>query len=186
MNPEGGIVNVGHNHGGGMEMDESSTNKTNSMKMNTEKVKIDEKAKQSLVPVFENYFELKNALTQDNYVEATKAIKKVQNSLKKVDMKLFKGDAHQVWMDLLGKIQLNLKQADNSNNIEQMRASFIGISKTMIQLNDTFQPLNYPTYVQHCPMANDNKGADWLSKDKEINNPYFGSSMLTCGEIKSK
>jgi len=32
-------------------------------------------------------------------------------------------------------------------------------------------------------MADDNKGADWLSLEKEIRNPYFGSGMLTCGEV---
>jgi Cu(I)/Ag(I) efflux system membrane fusion protein len=37
--------------------------------------------------------------------------------------------------------------------------------------------------VQHCPMADSFKGADWLSKKKEILNPYFGQSMLTCGSI---
>jgi len=33
-------------------------------------------------------------------------------------------------------------------------------------------------------MADDNKGSFWLSYDKEIANPFFGQSMLTCGEVK--
>ena len=32
-------------------------------------------------------------------------------------------------------------------------------------------------------MANDNNGADWISKEKEIKNPYYGDEMLTCGSI---
>jgi Cu(I)/Ag(I) efflux system membrane fusion protein len=32
-------------------------------------------------------------------------------------------------------------------------------------------------------MAAGNKGADWLQKQKEIRNPYFGKSMLTCGTL---
>jgi len=32
-------------------------------------------------------------------------------------------------------------------------------------------------------MANNDKGADWLSSEKEIKNPYFGKSILKCGEI---
>ena len=39
-------------------------------------------------------------------------------------------------------------------------------------------------YVQHCPMAFDNKGADWLSFDSEIRNPYFGDKMMKCGITK--
>jgi len=38
-------------------------------------------------------------------------------------------------------------------------------------------------YVQHCPMANNNQGALWLSVDKEIRNPYFGEAMPDCGSI---
>lgn len=39
-------------------------------------------------------------------------------------------------------------------------------------------------YVEYCPMALNDKGASWLSNQKDIKNPYFGDSMLTCGEVK--
>jgi hypothetical protein len=31
-------------------------------------------------------------------------------------------------------------------------------------------------------MYNDGKGANWLSKESTIKNPYYGSQMLTCGK----
>lgn len=39
-------------------------------------------------------------------------------------------------------------------------------------------------YLNYCPMALNDKGAYWLSSEKNIRNPYFGAAMLTCGEIK--
>ena len=39
-------------------------------------------------------------------------------------------------------------------------------------------------YHDHCPMAQDNKGAMWLSETKEIRNPYFGDKMMTCGSVE--
>ena len=39
-----------------------------------------------------------------------------------------------------------------------------------------------PVYFQHCPMYNDGKGANWLSKENAVKNPYYGSMMLTCGK----
>ncbi len=36
-------------------------------------------------------------------------------------------------------------------------------------------------YYQYCPMYNGGKGANWLSKENIIKNPYFGDQMLTCG-----
>jgi hypothetical protein len=37
-------------------------------------------------------------------------------------------------------------------------------------------------YYQFCPMMNDGNGAYWLSETRDIRNPYYGESMLTCGE----
>lgn len=39
--------------------------------------------------------------------------------------------------------------------------------------------MNHAVYYQYCPM----KKAYWLSMEKEIKNPYYGSSMLTCGKV---
>ena len=39
--------------------------------------------------------------------------------------------------------------------------------------------------VAYCPMADGDKGAHWVQKDQsQIANPYFGASMLRCGEFK--
>jgi hypothetical protein len=36
----------------------------------------------------------------------------------------------------------------------------------------------FALYIQFCPM----KKAEWISNDKNIKNPYYGKSMLTCGK----
>jgi hypothetical protein len=41
---------------------------------------------------------------------------------------------------------------------------------------------NEAIYYQNCPMYNKGKGANWLSKDNAIKNPYYGKEMLTCGK----
>ena len=184
MNPEGGQMNMGHNHGG-EPMNTDANIKETSMKMKDEKVEIDEKAKKALTPLFKNYFEFKDALTEDDLTTAKGKVKSLQKSFEQVNMKLFKGDAHQVWMDYSMELGKSLEQANKAEDIDQMRESFIPVSKGIIGLNETFEPMNFKVYVQHCPMANNNKGADWLSKEEEIKNPYFGSSMLDCGELKS-
>ena len=40
-----------------------------------------------------------------------------------------------------------------------------------------------PVYVQFCPMANGGEGANWVSKEKAVKNPFYGSQMLTCGKV---
>lgn len=38
--------------------------------------------------------------------------------------------------------------------------------------------------IMHCPMVYGDHGADWLQKPGQLLNPYFGATMLTCGEVK--
>jgi Cu(I)/Ag(I) efflux system membrane fusion protein len=76
-----------------------------------------------------------------------------------------------------------LQHIEHFGDIKALRDNFISISNAMITIAETFNPIPYPIYVQHCPMADSNKGADWLSTEKNIMNPYFGASMLTCGEV---
>lgn len=37
-------------------------------------------------------------------------------------------------------------------------------------------------FLQYCPMARNNVGGFWISRSEEIQNPYFGAEMLSCGE----
>ena len=41
-------------------------------------------------------------------------------------------------------------------------------------------------YQDFCPMANNGKGAIWLSEVEEIKNPYMGIKMPTCGTIQKQ
>lgn len=72
----------------------------------------------------------------------------------------------------------------NNKNIEEKRRSFQSVSDAMMNLIRTVKYDREKVYIQHCPMAFNNAGADWLSRTSDIKNPYFGSKMLTCGEVK--
>jgi hypothetical protein len=41
----------------------------------------------------------------------------------------------------------------------------------------------HPIYRFFCPMAFNNTGAYWLQANKELENPYWGAMMFTCGEM---
>jgi Cu(I)/Ag(I) efflux system membrane fusion protein len=70
--------------------------------------------------------------------------------------------------------------------IDDARARFERMSDAVISLQKTFGHHGSETWhVAYCPMAFDNKGAEWLQRGTTINNPYFGDEMLRCGEIRS-
>ena len=69
-------------------------------------------------------------------------------------------------------------------SLEHQRKQFQIISDTIIEMVRNFDEMNDKLFVQFCPMADNNKGAYWLSKEEKVINPYFGEAMLTCGEVK--
>ena len=77
---------------------------------------------------------------------------------------------------LLGSFQ-------KTDDIEEQRELFRLISNEMIQWASSTQSVSNKLYVQFCPMANNNKGAKWLSAEEQIRNPFYGDAMLTCGSI---
>ena len=185
MSPEGGVVMTGHNHEGiDTGGNESKESPEGIKKVEVVKpLSIDKQAKEALQPLYASYLKWKDALAKDDFAEAQKMATNMKSALDKIDMSLFKGDTHNAWMDYQGRINSSLEHVQHFADIEQLRKSFQPVSAAMIELTNKFRPLSETIYVLHCPMADSNKGADWLSKEKEIRNPYFGSSMLTCGEV---
>ncbi|MBE7170100.1 MAG: DUF3347 domain-containing protein [Williamsia sp.] len=66
-----------------------------------------------------------------------------------------------------------------SSEVGKQREAFAALSTDMIVLAKSARLSSEPVYQQYCPM----KKANWLSSDKAIKNPYYGSSMLTCGKV---
>lgn len=178
MNPEGGAASMGHNHGN------MSAPKTASLP--TKEISVGNSVKTALTPLFDDYFQLKDALVKDDFENSKKYASTLQKNLNKINMSVFKGKAHNTWMQQSSQIKKALMAMGNETTIEGVRKHFIHLSNQFIHLTKTFKPFDSKLYIQNCPMANSNKGADWLSKSDEILNPYFGASMLTCGDVKEE
>jgi len=195
MNPEGGKVSTGGH--AGMDMGDDTEKETVKKEDNEEedmsgmvmidKLKIDKKFKKQLGVVVDEYITLKDALTKDDAVAAKSQVENIKVALKNVEMILLLGDAHNVWMKALKNINKNLESIQNNSNIEAQRKAFGVLGKDLSDVVDMLgvqMPNEKSVYLEFCPMANNEKGGFWLSYDKEIANPFFGSSMISCGEVK--
>ncbi len=90
--------------------------------------------------------------------------------------------AHNHWMLLEKELKSSTTSIPQTADIKTQRKKFVHLSAHLINALKTFG-INQKVYVDFCPMANNNVGAYWLSDDKEIRIPYFGASMMTCGDI---
>jgi hypothetical protein len=131
------------------------------------------------------YIQLKNALAKDNAKDAATAGNTLVATLGKVDMKSLPQDRMKNYMDIAADLKENAEHIGaNAGKIKHQREHFIMMSKDMADLIKTFGNGGQTLYKDFCPMANDGKGAIWISEVKEIKNPYLGSKMPDCGTIK--
>jgi hypothetical protein len=73
------------------------------------------------------------------------------------------------------------KTLEAAKDIAAARTAFGDVSAALVAYAEkTKSELGADVRVAYCPMVN----KPWLQKDKEIKNPYYGTSMLSCGSFK--
>ncbi len=190
MNPEGGTRMTGHDHGDGAAMtgqdheDDTQMEMSPGKSVNTAQATLSDAARGALEPLYNSYLEMTEALANDDLENATEASVSMKDALGKVNMGVFTDNAHDIWMDHAANLENALEHVTHYGTIEELRSGYRGISNAMIALTRSFGPPGETLYLQYCPMANDDQGANWLSNYSEIRNPYFGDMMLKCGETQ--
>jgi hypothetical protein len=148
---------------------------------NEKPVEVNQEVNQ-LKAVFDNYFAVKDALVKtDGNTSSTKA-KDLLTAINAVKMDKLKTEEHTVWMKIMKDLTFDAEHIADTKDASHQRDHFMSLSKNMYELIKVFKT-ETPTYYQFCPMANDGKGANWLSKENAVKNPYYGSQMLTCGKV---
>jgi len=132
------------------------------------------------------YIQLKDAFVATNASAAANAAEEVLSQMEEVDMKLLKGDAHMYWMEQVSALQAHTKKIATLSDVEEQRKQFGFLSDALINSIEAFGTSGEAIYVQHCPMAFDNQGGDWIALEEQIQNPYFGDKMMRCGIVKKE
>ncbi len=119
--------------------------------------------------VYAHYLKIQGDLANDSFqgvsAEAAAIAKAVQ------------GDSMKMLPATVATEAEALAQAKDLNTA---RAAFRPLSDSLIKYLADHQAKD--AYVEvYCSMAR----ASWLQADKNVNNPYFGRAMATCGEIKN-
>lgn len=145
---------------------------------------VPEKFKKRLHEIAESYLTLKDALVETNAATATQAAEDFLQVLAKGKVKLTSPDALEFWTLQRNILVENATEITRSTDVEAQREAFGLISESLIVALDAFGQVGGALYVQYCPMAFNNEGADWLAKEEAIQNPYFGDKMMRCGVVK--
>ena len=156
-----------HDHGSHQNQNSNSKTDTNTIASG-----IDASSQQQLSQLLSSYYNIKNALVTGDANSAAFNAELFLKTANTVDFKVIsEGNVHTLSKDA-GKIS-------STKDLKKQREYFVDLSSNMASVAKSLKLGNQPIYLQYCPM----KKATWLSSEKQIRNPYYGSSMLTCGEV---
>lgn len=134
-----------------------------------------------LKTIFESYFALKDALVKSDGKLVSTLAKDLLANINSVKMEKLSPEEHTVWMKVMSSLKSNTEKIAATTSIEKQRVVFMDLSANFHDLLKVSKQ-DYTIYYQNCPMYNDGEGANWLSKENAVKNPYYGSQMLTCGK----
>ena len=147
----------------------------------TQQVEVSADFSQQLTAVVEAYFLVKNNLVKDQL--PTSSIQTLTQALVKVSAD-GTGKDNAKWEKIKTGLADATAKIKGSKDISSARTHFSSLSTQVIKLTETYKLTKAVVYQDYCPMAFNNKGGYWLSETEDIQNPYFGASMLSCGEVK--
>jgi hypothetical protein len=145
---------------------------------------VDPKVAAGLKTVVDHYLHVKNALVNNSGGEAASGGKAMAEAIAKVDKSLLTAEQKKVYDDIEDDLKEHAEHiGKNRGDIKHQREHFVMMSEDVYDLVKAFGG-GQPLYHDHCPMANDNKGAMWLNETREVKNPYFGGKMNECVKVQ--
>lgn len=178
MNPVGGSGAVMHAGHAGVEK------KDGKEMVDAASVPVSPEFRTGLDAIYKAYFRVSSALVKDDLDEARKGFAEIRKAISNV--KSVKGKVYSSWNVSSKTLLADLSHVVKIADLSEARVVFEKVSTQIIALEKHYRHQGGQRYVAFCPMALSNKGAYWLQETEVINNPYFGETMLRCGEIKER
>ena len=132
--------------------------------------------------ILKDYFNLKDALVNDDNSKAKELGNTLAQSLKSFDASSYSDSGQNELNDIIEDATEHAEHIGESD-IAHQREHFKTLSKDMTDMV-AITGTSMTIYEQYCPMYDNNKGGAWLSMNEEIRNPYFGAQMLKCGKVQ--
>jgi Cu(I)/Ag(I) efflux system membrane fusion protein len=150
-----------------------------------DRIEVPSQFKVQLDGVFDAYFVVQDALSHDRFGDAQTGAARLQKALESIDMGLVPKSHHSAWMTEYGRLKQSATQISTAKDIEAARAAYEPLSNGLIVAAKKYGTSGkQPIRRYHCPMAFNNRGADWLHNKPGLENPYFGAAMFSCGVLK--
>lgn len=139
--------------------------------------------------LLDEYIKLKDAMVASDGAAAQTAANSMLQMANAMPVATLQGEQKSYAEEKVEEVKQSVTKIAETNDLGTQRENLEALSEATFSLSKAFGATDQKLYYQHCPMAFNDKGAYWISNNKEIRNPYFGDKMLKCGtneEIYSK
>lgn len=140
--------------------------------------------KEHLSTLLEHYLDAKEALAGDDFDKARSSLIEFRKEVLESDEINHHEEHSQMHVQHHASMVNAVNDAAEADDMENLRASFKTISDNLIK---TVKNQNYDSkelHLQYCPMADGGEGAQWISDQEAIVNPYMGQKMPGCGKTE--
>ena len=134
-----------------------------------------------LVRLFDEYFQLKDALIASSNKQAASSAGRLHTMISKIDIHELSDEERRIFVEIKTALLFETDHIEESESLEHQRDHFSNLSEKLYKVAKVTS-FAETIYYQNCPMYADGKGANWLSRDEKVKNPYYGAMMLTCGK----
>lgn len=142
----------------------------------------DKLEQQGIKELFANYFQLKDGFVMSDKQIILNYAGGLYRTIKAIDKKDLELKLQSVWLNQMKSLERAATEIANERDVAKQRKTFIELSKAVYALAKVAS-ISQPFYYQHYKNDNESEAVYWLSLDKEIRNPYYGSEMLLKGTI---
>ncbi len=147
-----------------------------------ELVELPEAFRSAFARVVDRYLDWKSALVASDAAAARRYAGSLHGAVDALDVSALSGRALEVWREHGSDFHRAVSRAAATGDLEESRAHFQSASDALIALLERTGSPRAGLHVDWCPMADDDRGAFWISAEAELSNPYYGDAMLRCGE----
>ena len=128
-------------------------------------------------PILRSYLKVGDALAADSLKGVRAEAERIHKLAGKLNPSAVTGEHASHYEDVPAKLESASAALAKTKTLEEARSTYKKLSMPMGMWASMSKPKG--VNVVYCPMA---KGS-WLQEEGAIRNPYYGSSMLGCGQV---
>lgn len=148
-------------------------------------VPVTEQILAELEPVLDAYLAARRELAADDFAAARASLETLATRTNDVELSGPRS-TNEAWQSTASTLSGHSRHASTAKNEGEVRTAFEHVSMQVIGILRTFgNPTEGAVRVAYCPMAFDNRGAQWVQAEEAVGNPYYGAAMLRCGDFEA-